>query len=104
MCCAPLGAPEMTDEQAEATAELFKALSHPERVRILNLIATCGEPVCVCDVTDHVGLAQPTITFHLKKLVAAGILRREQRGTWAFFSIEPGAAKALREAVKLGGR
>ena len=47
-CCAPLGAPSLSDEQAEATARLFKALADPNRVKILNLLATNPDPVCVC--------------------------------------------------------
>jgi ArsR family transcriptional regulator len=80
-CCAPLGAPTLSEEEADATAELFKALGDPARVRIVNLIATAGEAVCACDFNHALGLAQPTVSHHLKKLADAGLLEREQRGS-----------------------
>ncbi len=60
-CCAPLNADVLSDAEAEATAELFKALSDPARVRIVNLLATsAGEPVCICHLIEPLRLAQPT--------------------------------------------
>jgi ArsR family transcriptional regulator len=94
-CCAPLGAPVLSDEEAEATAELFRALADPARVRVLNVLATSEEPVCVCNLIEPLGLSQPTVSHHLKKLVDAGLLDREQRGKWAYFSIRPEAAERL---------
>jgi ArsR family transcriptional regulator, arsenate/arsenite/antimonite-responsive transcriptional repressor len=94
-CCAPLAAPVLSDEEAEATAELFRALGDPARVRVLNLLATSDEPVCVCNLIEPLGLSQPTVSHHLKKLVDAGLLDREQRGKWAYFSIRPDAAERL---------
>jgi ArsR family transcriptional regulator len=79
-CCAPLAAPVLSDEEAKATAELFRALADPARVRILNVLATTAEPVCVCHLVDPLRLSQPTVSHHLKKLVDAGLLEREQRG------------------------
>ena len=96
LCCAPLAAPTLSDEEAEATAELFKALSDPARVRIVNLIAQCGGEVCACDLNEPVGLAQPTVSHHLKKLVDAGLLEREKRGTYAYYSLRDGARRQLR--------
>jgi ArsR family transcriptional regulator len=94
-CCAPLTAPTLTDEEAEATAELFRALADPARVRVLNLLATSDDPVCVCNLIEPLGLSQPTVSHHLKKLVDAGLLDREQRGKWAYFSIRPDAVERL---------
>ena len=101
LCCAPLAAETITDDEADATAALFKALSDPHRVKILNLLATSGEAVCVCDINDAVGLSQPTVSFHLKKLASAGLLTREQRGTWAYYSIDPTAMNTLSNVVQL---
>jgi ArsR family transcriptional regulator, arsenate/arsenite/antimonite-responsive transcriptional repressor len=56
-------------------------------VRIVNLLANADEPVCVCNITPELGLSQPTVSFHLKKLVNAGLLEREQRGVWAYYSV-----------------
>jgi ArsR family transcriptional regulator len=88
LCCAPIVAPDLSDQEFEATATVFKALADPTRVRIVNLLANNPDPVCVCDINRHFSLSQPTISHHLKKLVAAGVLRREQRGTWAYFSVD----------------
>lgn len=102
-CCAPLVAPVLTDEEAEATAEVFKALADPARVRIVNLIATASEPVCACNLYEPVGLAQPTVSHHLKKLVDVGLLEREQRGKWAYFSLNRDAAEKLALVADLKG-
>src|SRR3989449_4877212 len=103
VCCAPLGAPELSDEEAVATAELFKALADPARVRIVNLLATAGEPVCACNLNEPVGLSQPTVSHHLKKLVDAGLLEREQRGKWAYFSLKRDAVEKLAGVTDLKG-
>ena len=103
ICCAPLAAPTLSAEEAEATAELFKALGDPARVRILNLVARSGGEVCACDLNDPVGLAQPTVSHHLKKLVEAGLLEREQRGKWAFFSLKRDAVEKLAAVADLKG-
>ena len=87
-CCTPLEAPGMSERDAETTAAVFKALSDPNRVRIMNMLATADRPVCACDLTPQLGLSQPTVSFHLKKLVQAGLLDREQRGVWAFYSVK----------------
>jgi ArsR family transcriptional regulator, arsenate/arsenite/antimonite-responsive transcriptional repressor len=95
VCCAPLSAPVLSDEEAEGTAALFRALADPARVRIVNVLATSEEAVCVCNLTEPLGLTQPTVSHHLKKLVDAGLLEREQRGKWAYFSINPEAMARL---------
>lgn len=94
-CCAPLAAPTPSDEQVEATATLFRALADPSRVRILNALATTDEPVCVCLLVEPLGLSQPTVSHHMKKLTDAGLLDREQRGKWAYYSLNPRAASTL---------
>jgi ArsR family transcriptional regulator, arsenate/arsenite/antimonite-responsive transcriptional repressor len=103
VCCAPLASPVLSDEEAVATAALFRALGDPARVRILNLLATSDEPVCVCNLIEPLGLSQPTVSHHLKRLVDAGILEREQRGKWAYFSLDPDAAARLTSLVDLEG-
>jgi ArsR family transcriptional regulator, arsenate/arsenite/antimonite-responsive transcriptional repressor len=102
-CCAPLGAPGLSDDQAQATARLFKALADPARVKIVNLLATSPEPVCVCELTEPLGLRQPTVSHHLKKLLDAGLLDREQRGTWAYYSLRRDALGGLAAALDLQG-
>jgi ArsR family transcriptional regulator len=102
-CCAPLDAASLTDDEAVATAELFKALGDPARVRIVNLIAQSGEAVCACNLNDPLGLAQPTVSHHLKKLVDVGLLEREQRGKWAYFSLKRDAVEKLAAVADLKG-
>jgi ArsR family transcriptional regulator len=102
-CCAPLATSGMSDEDAETTAGVFKALADPHRVRIVNLLANQDGPRCVCDFTRPLGLSQPTVSFHLKKLVQAGILDREQKGTWAYYSIDREALERLATIFKLEG-
>jgi len=102
-CCAPLAAEGLSDEEATATAELFKALADPARVRIVNVLAFAGEPVCACNLNEPVGLSQPTVSHHLKKLVEAGLLEREQRGKWAYFSLRPEAIEKLALVADLKG-
>jgi ArsR family transcriptional regulator, arsenate/arsenite/antimonite-responsive transcriptional repressor len=102
-CCAPLGSASLSDADAQATARLFKALADPHRVRIVNLLATSADPVCVCEFTGPLGLSQPTVSHHLKKLTQAGLLQREQRGSWAYYSLDRDALGRLAAAVDLRG-
>jgi ArsR family transcriptional regulator, arsenate/arsenite/antimonite-responsive transcriptional repressor len=102
-CCRPLAAPALSDAEADAAAQLFKALADPARVKIVNLLATADEPVCVCELVGPLGLTQPTVSHHLKKLTEAGLLHRRRRGTWAYFSIDPEAAARLRALADLKG-
>lgn len=98
-CCAPIAATALTDEEAMATARLFKALADPTRIRILNLLLESDDPVCACDVFPATGLTQPTVSFHLKKLLEAGLIRREERGTWAYYAVDQGAMARLGHVV-----
>jgi ArsR family transcriptional regulator len=100
-CCAPLAASTLSAEEAEATASLFRALGDPARVRILNLLATAGGEVCGCELTDALELAQPTVSHHLKKLHDAGLLDREQRGKWAYYSLNREAVTKLASVTDL---
>jgi ArsR family transcriptional regulator len=86
-CCSPVVEPGITAEQASTLAQVFKALADPSRVQIVNLLANASDPVCVCDFVPQLGLSQGTVSFHLKKLLDVGLLQREQRGTWAYYSL-----------------
>ncbi|GGR66978.1 putative transcriptional regulator, ArsR family protein [Nocardioides luteus] len=99
-CCSPVTGGVLEDEQAEALARTFKALGDPNRVKLLSIIAAADDQeACVCDLTEPVGLTQPTVSHHMKLLVDAGLVAREQRGRWAYFSIVPGALDALAGAL-----
>ena len=102
-CCAALGGPALDEVEAVATAELFKALGDPARVRIVNVLATSSEPVCACELYEPLGLSQPTVSHHLKKLTDAGLLDREQRGKWAYFSLRRDAVETLAAVADLKG-
>jgi ArsR family transcriptional regulator len=102
-CCAPLAATTLDEEQAGATAELFKALGDPARVRIVNALATSADPVCACEFEPALGLSQPTVSHHLKKLTEAGLVEREQRGKWAYFSLRRDAVETLAAVADLKG-
>lgn len=101
VCCTPLAATGMSPEEARTTAAVFKALADPHRVRIVNLLANAPGAACVCDLTPVLGLSQPTVSFHLKKLVQAGLLEREQRGVWAYYSIDRPALARLGSIFRL---
>ena len=86
-CCTPITEPGLSQSAAEALAARMKALSDPARLRLVSLIASNGE-MCVCDLTGPLGLTQPTVSHHLKVLATAGLVHREQRGKWAYFSVD----------------
>ena len=94
-CCAPLGTPNLEATEATATAGLFKALADPHRVRIMNLLANSDRAVCVCELVEPLGLTQPTVSFHLKKLREAGLVTRYKEGTWSFYEIDGEALQRL---------
>jgi ArsR family transcriptional regulator len=99
--CAPLAAPDLEPAEASATAALFAALGHPARVRIVNMLAGSGEPVCLCNLLEPLGLAQATVSQHLKRLVEAGLVRREERGKWSYFSLRADAFEQMDALIEL---
>ena len=91
-CCTPLAGSTLSDAEASELERLFKALADRHRIRILNiLLAADGEAVCVCEFQPVLGISQPTVSHHLKQLVEAGLLEREKRGTFAYYSLAPGS-------------
>ena len=96
-CCAPLASARLSDEEADELERVFKALADRHRVKILNrLLAAGGGAVCVCDLQDLLGLKQPSVSYHLKQLLNAGIVEREKRGSFAYFSLADGALERVR--------
>lgn len=90
--CCPTGLTTPLDrDTAENLARLLKAVADPARLQLLALLraSDVGE-ACVCDLTGPLGLSQPTVSHHLKVLTEAGLLTREKRGTWAWYSVVPG--------------
>ena len=100
-CCAPLASAPLSSEEAAALAKTLKAVSDPTRLRLLSLVAAHpGGEACVCDLTEPVGLSQPTVSHHLKVLVDAGLLTREQRGVWAFYALVSQNLDALASVLR----
>ena len=102
-CCRPLAAPSLSDTEIETTAQLFKTLGDPNRVRIVHLLATSEAPVCVCELVEPLGLTQPTVSHHLKKLTDAGLLVREQHGVWAYYTLDEDALSRLGALIEAKG-
>jgi ArsR family transcriptional regulator len=95
-CCAPLAEPGLTEDEAGELERVFKALADRHRVKILNrLLQAGGKAVCVCDLEDLLPLKQPTVSYHLKQLLEAGIVEREKRGSFAYFSVADGALERV---------
>jgi ArsR family transcriptional regulator len=89
-CCSPVAGRVLAQAEAETLATSLKAVADPVRLRLISLVAAHADAeACVCDLTDPVGLSQPTVSHHLKILVDAGILTREQRGRWAYYRLVP---------------
>ena len=105
-CCTSVRAAPMDEQQAVQVASVLRAVADPTRLRLLSMISAAesgaaGE-VCVCDLTEPLGLSQPTISHHLKVLLGVGLVQRDKRGVWAYFRMVPGALDDL--AAILAGR
>jgi ArsR family transcriptional regulator len=95
-CCAPLVREVLPEQQAEDLARSLKAIADPARLRIISMVAAHeNAEACVCDLTEPLGLTQPTVSHHLKVLVEAGFLARSKRATWAYYSLVPGALDSV---------
>ena len=104
-CCAPLASAALSEEQAQALERVFKALADRHRVKILNrLLAAGGEAGCPVAFEDLLGLKQSTVSYHLKQLLDAGLIERDTRGTYSYFSLVPGALEAVGGMVAASGR
>ena len=92
----------MSPADADRLAEIFKALADPTRVRVLAYVAASSEgTVCACHLPGELGISQPTLSHHLKKLVAAGLMTREQRGRWAHFTVDDAGLTLARKYLAL---
>ncbi|HSI97985.1 MAG TPA: metalloregulator ArsR/SmtB family transcription factor [Gaiellaceae bacterium] len=95
-CCSPLAGSTLSLEEAAELERLFKALADRHRLRVINILLQAGgEAVCVCEFQPVLGIAQPTVSHHLKQLMEAGLLEREKRGTFAYYSLAPGALERI---------
>lgn len=95
-CCAPLTRTAMTQPQADDLARSLKAIADPARLRLISIIAASqNQEACVCDLTEPLNIGQPTVSHHLKVLTDAGFITRSKRGTWAYYTLVPGALDSL---------
>ena len=100
-CCAPVTGGLIDQATAESLAHVFKALGDPTRVRLLSLIAAADDgEACVCDLIEPVGLSQPTVSHHMKLLVDAQLVSREQRGKWAYYRVINETLISMRQALE----
>ena len=101
-CCTPLAGSALSEDRAAEMETVFKALADRHRLRIVNmLLRSGGEPVCVCEIEPALRLSQGTVSYHLKRLVEAGLIVRETRGTFSYYSLSPGALAAVGEVFEL---
>ncbi len=99
-CCTPTRA-SVADENAQALADMFKALADPARVKILAMLLNADE-VCACDISDEIGKSAATASHHLKILREAGLATSEKRGTWVYYRAVPGRLAAVVDALSIG--
>lgn len=101
-CCPSLLSRFINADEAAQTAAIFRVLGEPARLQLLSLIAAqpTGE-ACVCQLTEPLGLSQPTVSHHLKVMYEAGLLQKERRGTWIYYRLVPEGIEALRNALAL---
>lgn len=102
LCCSPVFESAFDQAAATETAAMLKALADPVRLRLVSIIGRSPDgEVCACDLPQLVERSQPTVSHHLSQLVKAGILRRDQRGKWAWFSVDHTRLSALCDALQL---
>ncbi len=95
-CCTPLTRAPLSAEEADRLVAVLKAIAVPARLRLLSMIYAHEDgEACVCELTEPLGLSQPTVSHHLKVLVDAGLITRDKRGVWAYYRAVPDALAAL---------
>jgi len=104
LCRTPLARAPLSADEAEQLATVLKAIAVPTRLRLLSMIyAREGGEACVCELTEPLGLSQPTVSHHLKVLVDAGLISRDKRGVWAYYRAVPGAMASLAAVLTPAG-
>ena len=99
-CCPPLLAEPLSPADADQLATALKAIVDPARLRILSLIQSQPDgEACVCHLTEPLELSQGTVSHHLRVLREAGLVEREQRGSWAYYRVSPESLAALRSLL-----
>ena len=100
-CCTPLVRSQLDEEAAVELERLFQALADRHRLKVVNMLARAeGEAICVCEFQEALGLKQSTVSYHLKQPIDAGVIAREQRGRFAFYSLQPGVLDRIADLVR----
>lgn len=99
-CCELPPTLRLAVDDAEELAAMFKALGHPVRLQIVDLLSRYAGQACVCDIESQFDLSQPTISHHLKILRQTGLVSAEQRGQWAYYHLRPAAVDKLRSLLQ----
>ena len=94
-CCEPVVYPDVERAQALRMAEVAKAIGDPIRLQLVDVLRRHAGKVCVCELVPLFEVSQPTLSHHLSKLRAAGIVDSERRGLWAYYYVRPDALKEL---------
>ena len=94
-CCEPVAYPDVERPQADRLALVAKALGDPIRLQLVDVLRKHAGKVCVCELTPHFDVGQPTVSHHLKVLREAGIVDSERRGLWAYYYVLPDALEEL---------
>jgi ArsR family transcriptional regulator len=95
-CCSPITRAVISQSDAGSLARTLKAVADPARIRLISMVAAHEDgEACVCDLTEPLGLSQPTVSHHLKVLVDAGIFTRTKRATWAYYQLVPGSLDSI---------
>lgn len=103
MCCQPIAESPLSTAEAADLARRLKALADPQRLRLLSLLmASPDGEACTCDLTGSLGLSQPTVSHHLKKLHEVGLVDAERRGVWTYYRADPEALNAIAAVLVRG--
>ena len=94
-CCEPPVYPDVERDAAISIAAVAKALGDPVRLQLVDVLRKHAGKVCVCELVPLFDISQPTLSHHLGKLRAAGIVDSERRGLWAYYYVKPEALEGL---------
>ncbi len=104
VCCPGASCELLPVDDADTLAGVFKALADPTRIRLLQYLAQSDAgTACACHLPEALGISQPTLSFHMHKLHAAGLVVREKRGRWVHWSVRPEALEGVRAYLALSG-
>ena len=98
-CCAPLARQTLSELEAGELERLFQTIGDKQRIRILNILLTAEDAVCVCELVPALAISQATVSYHLKQLAEAGLLVKERRSYYVYYSVAPGALEQLRRLL-----